>query len=243
MKAMTVMAALLALAGPVSAQSTSEDLTARLREVLPAAVAERVIATVSEARSRGLPAAALERRALLLAAKGVEAGSIARSVAEQSRAMGEARSALARGRAGTPADEDVAAGAEVLRKGVDGAQVSALAKSAPSGRSLAVPLFVLGSLVDRGLPSDAALARVVERLSARATDAELARLPEEAAAGRARADAARGAAGNAGAARGRPSGAGAAGVGAAGGRARGGQPANVPAAAGGRGRPAGAGRP
>lgn len=240
MKALTVMAALLALAAPVLAQDTADDLSARLREVLPAEVAERVIATVSEARGRGLPAAALERRALMLAAKGVEARSIARSIAEQSRAMGEARVALARGRAGIPADEDVAAGAEVLRKGVDGAQVSELAKSAPSGRSLAVPLFVLGSLVDRGLPSDAALARVVERMNARATDAELARLPEQAAAGRARAEAARGAAG---AARGRPAGAGAAGAGAAGGVARGGPPANVPPAAGGRGRPATPGRP
>lgn len=233
MRKFALLAAFVALAAPLSGQNSTEDLTARLREVLPAEVAERVIATVSDARSRGLPARALERRALMLAAKGVEAGSIARSIAEQSRAMGEARAALARGRVGNPADEDVAAGAEVLRKGVDGAQVSALAKSAPSGRSLAVPLFVLGSLVDRGLPADAALARVIERLNARATDAELSRLPEQAAAGRARADAARG-----GAAAGRP-----AGAGAAGGVARGGPPANVPPAASGRGRPAGRGRP
>lgn len=238
MRKLTILAALLAIASPVMAQGTSEDLSSRLREVLPADVAERVIATVSDARARGLPAIALERRALMLAAKGVEAGSIARSIADQSRAMGEAKAALARGRAGDPADEDIAAGAEILGKGVDGSQVSELAKSAPSGRSLAVPLFVLGSLVDRGLPSDAALARVLERLSARATDAELSRLPEQAATGRARADAARG-----GAASGRPAGAGALGAAAAGGAARGAPPANVPPAASGRGRPAGAGRP
>jgi len=63
--------------------------------------------------------------------------------------------------------------------GVDGAAVSALAQSAPSGRSLAVPLFVIGSLVDRGLPSDEALRRVLERLQARAADADLERLPEQ----------------------------------------------------------------
>lgn len=238
MRKLTLLVALLAVGSPVLAQGTSEDLSARLREVLPADVAERVIATVSDARGRGLPAIALERRALMLAAKGVEAGSIARSIAEQSRAMGEARAALARGRSGNPADQDVAAGAEALRKGVDGSQISELAKSAPSGRSLAVPLFVLGSLVDRGLPSDAALSQVVDRLNARATDAELSRLPEQAAAGRARADAARG-----GAAAGRPAGAGIGGPGAAAGVARGGPPANVPPAAAGRGRPAGPGRP
>ncbi|MEX1186354.1 MAG: hypothetical protein WEA80_07175 [Gemmatimonadaceae bacterium] len=226
MKAFTVLAALVALAAPVSAQGTSEDLSARLRAVLPAEVADRVIATVSEARNRGLPAHALEQRALMLAAKGVEASSIARSVADQSRAMGEARAALARGRADVATGDDIAAGAEVIRKGVDGAQVSELARSAPSGRSLAVPLFVLGSLVDRGLPSDVALAQVVERMNARATDAELAALPEQAVAGRARAVA------------------GGRGAGAAGGTVRGGPPTNVPpVAGGGRGRPAGAGRP
>jgi hypothetical protein len=57
--------------------------------------------------------------------------------------------------------------------------VSALAKSAPSGRSLAVPLFVIGGLIDRGLPSDDALKRVSERLQARASDADLERMPRE----------------------------------------------------------------
>ncbi len=242
MRTLTLIAAFMALAAPVSAQGTSDDLSARLREVLPAEVAERVIATVSEARSRGLPAQALEQRALMLARKGTEPQAIARSVAAESRAMGQAKAALARGRSGRsgrsgqPADSEVVAGADAIRKGVDGAKVSELAKSAPSGRSLAVPLFVIGSLVDRGLPSDAALARVLERMNARATDAELSQLPEQATAGRARAEAARAAAG----AR-QP--AGARGAGAAAGGARGGPPANVPPAASGRGRPAGRGRP
>ena len=240
MRTLTLIAAFLALAAPVSAQGTSDDLSARLREVLPAEVAERVIATVSEARSRGLPAQALEQRALMLARKGTEPQAIARSVAAESRAMGQAKAALARGRSGQPADSEVVAGADAIRKGVDGAKVSELAKSAPSGRSLAVPLFVIGSLVDRGLPSDAALARVLERMNARATDVELSQLPEQATAGRARAEAARAAAG----AR-QPAGARGAGAaaGAAAGGARGGPPANVPPAASGRGRPAGRGRP
>lgn len=237
MKSLAWVSALMALSVSASAQGTSNDPASRLREVLPAEVAERVIATVADARSRGLPARALEQRALMLARKGTDPRAIAQSLAAQSRAMGEARAALARGRAGRPADEDVAAGAEAMRQGVDGSQVSELAKSAPSGRSLAVPLLVIGSLVDRGLPSDAALARVLERMQARATDAELARLPEQAVAGRAR-----GEAGRANRQAGRPSGPGAVGRG-AGGTARGTPPANVPPAAGGRGRPAGTGRP
>lgn len=237
MRKATLTAALLALAGPVWAQGTPEDLTARLRRALPGEVADRVIATISEARSRGLPARALEQRALMLARKGTDPASVARSVADQSRAMGEARAALAGGRSGRPADDDVIAGAEAMRQGVTGAEISELAKSAPSGRSLAVPLFVVGSLVDRGLPSDDALARVLERMNARATDAEIARIPEQGLAGRARGEAAR--TGRAGA---RPPPFVGRGVGAAAGGARGG-PANVPPAGGGRGRPSGRGRP
>ena len=237
MRKFALLAALMALAAPLSGQSSTEDLTARLREVLPPEVAERVIATVADARSRGLPARALEQRALMLARKGTEPGAIARSVADHSRAMGEARAALARGRAGRPADDDVAAGAEALRKGVEGSQISALAKGAPSGRTLAVPLFVIGSLVDRGLPSDEALARVLERMSARATDAELSRIPEQGAAGRERGESAR--AGRPGARPTPPTGVGRG----AGGTARGGPPVNVPPTAGGRGRPSGRGRP
>lgn len=240
MKTLLLIGAIAALAAPASAQSGSADLTERLRKVLPAAVAERVIATVADARAKGLPARALEQRALMLAAKGTDASAIARSVAEQSRAMGEARAALARGRGGRPADAEIVAGAEVIGKGVDGSKVSELAKSAPSGRSLAVPLFVLGSLVDRGLPSDAALVQVLERMTARATDTELARLPEQAAAAQARGEAGRG---RGVGARPSPPGVGGRGAGAAGDVARGRPPATVPPGAGGRGRPAGRGRP
>lgn len=236
MRKLALLAACTALAAPLSGQSSRNDLTARLREVLPAEAAERVIATVSDARSRGLPARALEQRALMLARKGAEPGAIARSVADHSRAMGEARAALARGRVGRPADDDVAAGAEALRKGVDGSQISALAKSAPSGRTLAVPLLVIGSLVDRGLPSDAAVARVLERMNARATDAELSRIPQQGMAGRERGESAR--AGRPGPGPTPPTA-----VGRSGGTVRGRPPANVPPAPGGRGRPSGRGRP
>lgn len=232
-----LLAAFMASAAPLSGQNSAEDLTARLRQVLPAEVAARVIATVSDARGRGLPARALEQRALMLARKGVEAEAIARSVADHSRAMGEARAALARGRVGLPADDDVAAGAEVIRKGVDGLQISALATSAPPGRTLAVPLLVIGSLVDRGLPADAAVARVLERMNARATDAELSRIPEQGVAGRERGEAAR--AERSGS---RPNPPTTVGRG-AGGTARGRPPANVPPTPGGRGRPSGRGRP
>jgi len=117
--------------------------------------------------------------------------------------MLQAREAIARGR-GRAEGAEIEAGAEALRLGVQGAQVSALAREAPADRSLAVPLYVVGSLIDRGLPADAALERVQRRLLSRASDVDLERLPAEvppqaAAPGQARrAEGGNAAAGNAG---------------------------------------------
>ena len=182
LSSLTLLAALgaLVLSGTrAEAQGAGRDPVARLRAVLPADVAERVIATVTAARERGLPSQALENRALKYAARGVAPEQIERSVMEHATRMDRAQAALAGARGGMrPGGDEVDAAAEAMRMGVDGAGVSALAKSAPSGRSLAVPLFVVGSLVDRGLPSDEAIARVRDRLQSRATDAELERLPD-----------------------------------------------------------------
>lgn len=165
------------LAPAISSQVPAKDPSARLREVLPADVAQRVLARIADARAHQLPAEALENRALKFAAKGVDPKNIERSVSEQADRMQSARAAIASGRASAPAGDEIEAGAEAMRKGVDGSAISLLAKSAPSGRSLAVPLFVIGSLTDRGLSSDQALQRVLDRLKARASDADLESMP------------------------------------------------------------------
>lgn len=168
----------LLFAASVHAQTPAHDPSERLREVLPAEVANKVLATIAAARAEHLPAQALEQRALKFAAKGVDPTLIPRSIVEQKDRMEKAKDALDDVRGRNVSDEEIEAGAEALRQGVDGAQVSELARSAPSGRSLAVPLFVIGSLVDRGLPSDDALASVLARLQARASDSELEKITE-----------------------------------------------------------------
>ena len=223
-----LLAGARAAAGDAAAQAVpvaAPDPSVRLRQVLPADVADRLLARIAEARARQLPAAALEQRALKFAARGVAPADIERSVGEQADRMEVAKQALASARGRAPGDE-IEAGAEAIRQGVDGAAVSALARSAPSGRSLAVPLYVIGSLAARGLPSDAALARVRDRLAAGASDADLEQLPAQLPAP---ADAA-------GAARGRPGvvGRDLAGTRRAGG---GGPPADVPANGGAKVRP------
>lgn len=160
-----------------SAQTPAKDPSTRLREVLPADVAQRVLARIADARARQLPAAALENRALKFAAKGVDPKAVERSVNEQAERMESARSALAIGRGSKPAGEEIEAGAEAIRKGADGRAVALFAKSAPRDRSLAVPLFVIGSLTDRGLTPAQAMQRVLDRLNARASDADLEGMP------------------------------------------------------------------
>ena len=166
-----VMLACVVAASPATAQ-VAGDPAARLREVLPADVATRVLAKIAEARSRDLPASVLEQRALKFAARGVAPSAIERSINEHVPRLLQARSALDAARGRRADDDELDAAAEALRKGVPATGLSELAQAAPSGRSLAAPLYALGSLLDRGLPSDQAIRRVYDRLQARATDSE-----------------------------------------------------------------------
>jgi len=85
-KLMTTMMALIALivpaAGAAAAQTPAIDASARLREVLPADVAARILATIAAARSHELPTQPLENRALKFAARGIPPKDIERAIAE-----------------------------------------------------------------------------------------------------------------------------------------------------------------
>jgi hypothetical protein len=170
----------LALPAALVAQTPAHDASGTLEQVLPPSVAEQVLATIAEAQSRGLPATALAHRALELTAKGMPPTDIPGAIAGVETAMGAGKAALAAGGRAQVSDAEVEAAGVAEGNGVDGTTISALAKSAPSGRGLAVPLAVLTALMDRGLPADDALARVVARLEARASDQELAALPDQA---------------------------------------------------------------
>jgi len=169
-----VTVALMATNGvAIAAQVPAADASARIREVLPPDVAARVLAIIANARSRELPAQSLENRVLKFAARGVPPKDIERAIDEQADRMTRGRNLLEQARSRPPTGDEIDAAAEALRKGVDRARMGDFAKAAPSGRSLAVPLYVIGSLIDRGLPSTDALERVRDRLQARATDADL----------------------------------------------------------------------
>jgi len=166
-----LIAATLMLASAASAQ-TPNDPSARLRKVLPAKVADHVLATIADARSHSLPAKALENQALRLANKGTKPEDVEKSIDKSAENMKEAKEALEKsGR--KPKSDEIVAGGQLIGRGVDGSLVSDLAKSVPSGRSLAVPLYVTSHMMDHGLKANAAIERVHARLLAKATDRQL----------------------------------------------------------------------
>ena len=146
-----------------------QDPIDRLRTALPPDIADEVIASVTDATSRGLPGQAIADRALEAIARGRSARKV--SAAVQAFATDLARGRAALQHAGrTPDATEIEAAATAKELGVNGATISALASSAPSGRSLAVPLAVIGALVNGGIPSADALKSVLDRLLARANE-------------------------------------------------------------------------
>ena len=171
--------ALTLLPAGLSGQQAPVD---RLRDVLPADVAEQVIQHVESAGSQALPANAVANLALEGVAKGRSAVEVLDAVEELVRHLSEARDALSVD--GRPLQSgEVEAAATAMRMGVDGASVRELARSQPSGRSLAVPLFVVGGLTGAGVAAEEALGQVLARLAARADDAALLRGASEMAPG------------------------------------------------------------
>jgi len=169
MKRITYILALTLLPASVAAQ---QDPIERLTEVLPPEVSVQVIERIEDARARELPVQAAANLALEGVAKGRGAEEVLAAVELLVGDMGRAQDAI-RNAGRAPEEGEVEAATAAMRMGVDGSIISELAASQPSGRTLAVPLLVLGGLAERGLPSDQALAAVRDRLAARADDAAL----------------------------------------------------------------------
>jgi hypothetical protein len=170
MKRISLLFLSLALAPASSA--AQEDLTQRLTELLPAEVSAQVLERIESARTRDLPDRAMASLALEGVAKGRSGADVLEAVEALGIDLGRAHEALqASDRA--PLQGEVESATAAMRLGVDGTAVSELASGQPSGRSLVVPLLVLGGLVDRGLPSDEAIAAVRARLAEGVGDGEL----------------------------------------------------------------------
>ena len=152
---------------------------ARLLAVLPAEIAQRVMRLASDARDHRLPGSAIESAALEMRAKGASPKLVERRVALFARLLADAQAAMTLARDTVPSDAEITAAASAIARGVTSAALHDFVEGAPRDRSLALPLFVVSSLVDRGLAPRDALGRVGTAMSERATDEELLALPDE----------------------------------------------------------------
>lgn len=157
----------------------AQETTARLTTSLGADVAQRVLGRIAAARELGLPADALEQRALELTAKGIAPLAVERQVGADAAALSLARRALAEGGALAPRPGEIEAAAAAMRRGVSAGAISALAAAGAPTRPLALPLFVVSSLIDRGATVERAVTVVAARLTAGVPDDELLALSYE----------------------------------------------------------------
>ncbi|HEY2853298.1 MAG TPA: sigma-70 family RNA polymerase sigma factor [Gemmatimonadaceae bacterium] len=153
--------------------------SSRLKKVLPHATAERVLATIAAARSKGLPGAALENRALKYAAKDVKPKDIEDAIAADAEAMARARQIFTAAGRKDPNAEEIDVAAQLLGEGADSASISALAQFAAAGRPIDVPLHVGAELVAMSSSPKEMLARVEDRVRSGATDDQLEQMLNE----------------------------------------------------------------
>lgn len=160
-----LVAALLAVALPLRAQQTHEQLPDRLQPATRAAI-ERVADSL---RSEGLPDAPVYSKAAEGVLKGADDARILTVVRSLARELGDARAALG----GEARDAEIVAGASALHSGVPEAELRRMRDRQPRGSStsLAVPLTVLADMITRGVPPNDAAASVNALLERRVDDA------------------------------------------------------------------------
>jgi len=131
-----------------------------------------VLAIIDSARRDSVPSQVLEDKALEGAAKRVPPPRIVAAVRQLSTELRDARALL---RAAAPrdplADGEIVAAADVRRRGVPAAEISALRSHVSSTAPLVVAFTVLGDLVQRGVPADQAR-QVIEQLIAAGVPAQ-----------------------------------------------------------------------
>lgn len=162
MKCLAVACVLLAVAPAVQAQSGVAPVV-RLRAVLPSPVADSVTAALARAQAIGLPTEPLAERALEALAKNRPAESLPGMLERLSADMIAGRAALETAGVPNPNADEIEAAAAALGHGVSGDEIAAMARGRHGG-GLAVPLFALAELHDRGLPSDQAVTRALARI-------------------------------------------------------------------------------
>ncbi|HSG82228.1 MAG TPA: hypothetical protein VLC48_08265 [Gemmatimonadota bacterium] len=155
MRRIVLIALSLALPAVPGRATAQDDVMARIRQAYPNAAAE-IETIIADAEAAGAPGDALAAKALEGAAKGVPADRVLPALNQYSLRLRESVQLLGRERG--PAA--VVAGADALRRGVPPEQLRTMAMEHQG--DLAVPLMVMGDLIEAGVPANNAY-RVVSR--------------------------------------------------------------------------------
>jgi hypothetical protein len=168
MRRLALAILLFALPGALTAQDARIE---RIRQAFPAEAVTRIEGILAQAQAAGVPTGPLIAKALEGAAKGVAADRVVAVLSSYSDGLRRSQVLIgpARGEAA------VVAGADALRRGVPPQTVQALA-GAHSG-DLAVPLVVLGELMEAGVPVEHAYQVVQEALSKHQGPEEMLAIP------------------------------------------------------------------
>jgi len=162
---------LLVLLLAVASRSRADE--APLERRLGPELARHVEDIVQSARAESLPTAPLVATALEGASKHVPPARIVRALERHLASLREARAALGAG----VGDPVLVAAAAALRAGVPRDSLSSLHAARPD-QSLLVPLVVLGDVVARRLPPDAAGGLINSLVRAGVNDVELMKVRE-----------------------------------------------------------------
>jgi hypothetical protein len=168
----------VALAAQVSAGASAQSHTkvgAQTGKSTNASVESSmsVDAEIAAARARRLPERPIRRRVAEGRAKGASETQLAASAHSMRLHLESAEEAMVSAGRERPSDQEIERGAYAMERGYTHAQIEAVARSAPSDRSLVVAFDVLARLQDRGLSVTRAVAQVQSKLASRASDASI----------------------------------------------------------------------
>lgn len=168
MRAIALFSLTLALPAALAGQDARLD---RIRQAYPAEVASRIEAILADAEAMNVPVEPLVSKALEGAAKGVPGERVVTALSSYAGRLEEAASLVG----GDRDADDVVAAADALKRGVPSQAVRSLAGG--SSGDVAIPLVVLGDLIEAGVPVDGAYDVVEDALARRPRAEELLAIP------------------------------------------------------------------
>ena len=139
-------------------------------------------ASFKRAQAKNLPDQAMRQRVAEGQAKAASGARTAASVQKTEARLEASQSAMVHAGRANPSADEINAGEKAMARGATEANVEAVAKHAPSDRSLVVAFDVLSTLEAKGTPVNQAVAQITAKLDAHANDDALVALGGDASA-------------------------------------------------------------